>query len=116
MNKMLLPVIVGRSSADEAYTVDLVSLPHLFIAYSYPGQLQYLLNHLMTTLLACNNNSPILFDISFSRQVADALDNDILIDVVNPKNKDFYEKYKKDVQFRIGELTNKFEYCLEYEI
>lgn len=45
-----------------------------------------------------------------------ALDDDILIDVVNPKNKDFYEIYKKDVQFRIGELTNKFEYCLEYEI
>ena len=52
--------------------------------------------------------------ISYS--INKALDNDILIDVVNPKNKDFYEKYKKDVQFRIGELTNKFEYCLEYEI
>ena len=51
-----------------------------------------------------------------SHSINKALDNDILIDVVNPKNKDFYEKYKKDVQFRIGELTNKFEYCLEYEI
>ena len=39
-----------------------------------------------------------------------------LIDVVNSKNKDFYEKYKKDVQFRIDGLTNKFEYCLEYKV
>lgn len=51
-----------------------------------------------------------------SNLINKALDDDILIDAVNPKNKDFYEKYKKDVQFRIGELTNKFEYCLEYEI
>lgn len=51
-----------------------------------------------------------------SHSINKALDDDILIDAVNPKNKDFYEKYKKDVQFRIGELTNKFEYCLEYEI
>lgn len=50
-----------------------------------------------------------------SHSINKALDDDILIDAVNPKNKDFYEKYKKDVQFRIGELTNKFEYCLEYE-
>lgn len=45
-----------------------------------------------------------------------ALNNDVLIDVVNSRNRDFYEKYKKDVQFRIDGLTNKFEYCLEYEI
>jgi serine/threonine-protein kinase HipA len=51
-----------------------------------------------------------------SHLINKTLDDDILIDVVNPKNKDFYEKYKKDVQFRIGKLTNKFEYCLEYEI
>jgi serine/threonine-protein kinase HipA len=51
-----------------------------------------------------------------SHLINKTLDDDILIDVGNPKNKDFYEKYKKDVQFRIGELTNKFEYCLEYEI
>jgi serine/threonine-protein kinase HipA len=50
-----------------------------------------------------------------SHLINKALD-DILIKAVNPKNKDFYEKYKKDVQFRIGELTNKFEYCLEYQI
>lgn len=50
-----------------------------------------------------------------SHLINKALADDILIDIVNSKNKDFYEKYKKDVQFRIGELTSKFEYCLEYE-
>ena len=43
-----------------------------------------------------------------------ALSDDILTDVINSKNKDFYEKYKKDVQDRIEKLTDKFEYCLEY--
>lgn len=43
-----------------------------------------------------------------------ALNDDILTDVINSKNKDFYEKYKKDVQDRIEKLTDKFEYCLEY--
>ena len=51
-----------------------------------------------------------------SQLINKALKDDILIDVVNPKNKDFYEKYKKDVQLRIEKLTDKFEYCLEYEI
>jgi serine/threonine-protein kinase HipA len=51
-----------------------------------------------------------------SHSINKALDDDILIDAVNPKNKDFYKKYIKDVQFRINELTNKFEYCLEYKI
>lgn len=50
-----------------------------------------------------------------SHLINKALADDILIDIVNSKNKDFYEKYKKNVQFRIGELTSKFEYCLEYE-
>ncbi|MCT7584635.1 hypothetical protein N5U55_11035 [Aliarcobacter butzleri] len=45
-----------------------------------------------------------------------ALDDDILTDVINSKNKDFYQKYKKNVQDRIEKLTDKFEYCLEYEI
>ena len=51
-----------------------------------------------------------------SQLINKALDDDILIDAVNPKNKDFYEMYKKDVQLRIEKLTDKFEYCLEYEI
>ena len=51
-----------------------------------------------------------------SHSINKALDDDILIDAVNPKNKDFYEMYKKDVQLRIEKLTDKFEYCLEYEI
>lgn len=51
-----------------------------------------------------------------SHSINKALDDYILIDVVNPKNKDFYKKYKKDVQFRIVELTDKFEYCLEYKL
>lgn len=50
-----------------------------------------------------------------SHLINKALKDDILIDVVNPKNKDFYEKYKKDVELRIEKLTDKFEYCLEYE-
>lgn len=50
-----------------------------------------------------------------SHLINKALDDDILIDIVNPKNKDFYEKYKKDVELRIEKLTDKFEYCLEYE-
>lgn len=44
-----------------------------------------------------------------------ALADNILIDVVNSKNKAFYEKYKKDVKLRIEKLIDKFEYCLEYE-
>jgi len=44
-----------------------------------------------------------------------ALTDDILIDIVNSKNRDFYEKYKKNVQVRIEKLTDKFEYCLEYK-
>ena len=51
-----------------------------------------------------------------SHSINKALDDDILIDAVNPKNKDFYEMYKKDVELRIEKLTDKFEYCLEYEI
>ena len=51
-----------------------------------------------------------------SQLINKALHENILIDVVNSKDKDFYDKYKKDVQFRIDGLTNKFEYCLEYEI
>lgn len=51
-----------------------------------------------------------------SQLINKALDDDILIDAVNPKNKDFYEMYKKDVKLRIEKLTDKFEYCLEYEI
>lgn len=44
-----------------------------------------------------------------------ALSDDFLIDVVNSKNRDFYEKYKNDVQNRIEKLRDKFEYCLEYK-
>jgi serine/threonine-protein kinase HipA len=51
-----------------------------------------------------------------SHLINKALSDDILIHTINLKNKDFYEKYKKDVQFRIAELTNKFEYCLEYKL
>ena len=43
-----------------------------------------------------------------------ALNDDILTDVINSKNKDFYEKYKKDVQNRIDKLTQTFEYSLKY--
>jgi serine/threonine-protein kinase HipA len=50
-----------------------------------------------------------------SQLINKALKDDILIDAVNPKNKDFYEMYKKDVELRIEKLTDKFEYCLEYE-
>ena len=51
-----------------------------------------------------------------SQLINKALKDDILIDAVNPKNKDFYEMYKKDVELRIEKLTDKFEYCLEYKI
>ncbi|MCT7591097.1 HipA domain-containing protein [Aliarcobacter butzleri] len=51
-----------------------------------------------------------------SMAINKALDDDILTHVINSKNKDFYEKYKKNVQDRIEKLTDKFEYCLEYEI
>ena len=50
-----------------------------------------------------------------SHLINKALADDILIDVVNSKNKDFYEKYKKDVKLRIEKLTDKFEYCFEYQ-
>lgn len=51
-----------------------------------------------------------------SMVISKALNDDILIDVVNSENKDFYKKYKKDVQDRIERLTHKFEYCLDYKI
>ncbi len=50
-----------------------------------------------------------------SMAINKALNDDILTDVVNSENKDFYKKYKKDVQDRIARLIHKFEYCLEYE-
>lgn len=50
-----------------------------------------------------------------SMAINKALNDDILTDVVNSENKDFYKKYKKDVQDRIERLIHKFEYCLEYE-
>jgi serine/threonine-protein kinase HipA len=50
-----------------------------------------------------------------SHLINKALADDILIDVVNSKNKDFYVKYKKDVKLRIEKLTDKFEYCFEYQ-
>lgn len=64
---MTLPVVIGKSSADRPFLIDLIKLPHLFTSYSEEPQVQALFAQILEDLSANTSTIEIALGLSNRR-------------------------------------------------
>jgi len=120
---MSLPLSIGKNSLNQLIMVDVCSLPHLFVAYSYDEQLPTFLKHCITTInqandigsaitiaLALGNRNSFLLD-EISCPIAFAFVPDCTNEITNQSaNKDaFIKQLFTEMKGRIKQLKQNIK-------